>query len=149
MQVMKPGDKAPDFSLPDQDGNLFNLYENLGAAGAVVFFYPKDNSQVCTAEVCAFRDNFSSFESKNVLVVGISNDNQESHRKFIRNNQLNFKLLSDIGGKVRSLWQVPKSIGIIPGRVTYVLDQMGVIKGIHSDMLRAETHVLEALKLLD
>jgi len=145
---MKIGEKAPDFSLPDQQGGIFTLSEALGTSGTVLFFYPKDHSSVCTAEACAFRDRFAVFKDAGAIVIGISGDSEDSHRSFANANRLPFPILSDVGGKVRKLYQVPKTLGLIPGRVTYVLDGAGMVVGIFNDALKAETHVIQSLETI-
>ena len=145
---MNIGDRAPEFTLKDQNGHDYRLADHLGPTGTVVFFYPKDHSGVCTAQVCAFRDRYSSFKDRGVEVVGISGDSQKSHQSFASEYRLNYPILSDLGNKVRKLWNVPKKMGLIPGRVTYVLNGSGVLLGIYDDMMHAEPHIQAALDLL-
>ncbi|MDR3689035.1 MAG: peroxiredoxin [Fimbriimonas sp.] len=145
---MKLNQLALDFSLLDQEGKTFRLLESLGSTGTVVFFYPKDDTAVCSAEVCAFRDEYRSFVDGGIVVVGISGDTIESHRAFASKTGLPYRILSDRDGKVRRAWGVPRTLGFIPGRVTYVLDSQGVVKSICSDPLRVEEHVKTALASL-
>lgn len=142
---MNIGDHAPDFTLPDQNGNTMRLSEIAPGKTLVVFFYPKDGLPVCTMEACSFRDNQHSFEKYNAQVVGVSSDGIQSHHGFASKNHLDFPLLSDEGGKVRELWHVPTTLGFLPGRVTYVLDSGGVVRYIYSAQMEAAKHAENAL----
>lgn len=143
---MNVGDHAPDFALPDQNGVLVRLSEIAPGKTLVVFFYPKDGSPVCTLEACSFRDSQHAFAKYNAQVVGISSDGVDSHRDFAAGNHLDFPLLSDAGGKARQLWQVPSTLGLLPGRVTYVLDADGVVQNVYSAQLEAAKHAQIALE---
>lgn len=143
---MNVGDHAPDFVLPNQNGDMVRLSEAAPGKTLVVFFYPKDGSPVCTMEACSFRDNQHAFEKYNAQVIGISSDGVESHRDFAAGNHLDFPLLSDAEGKVRKLWHVPTTLGVLPGRVTYVLDAGGVVRYEYSAQLEAAKHALNALE---
>jgi peroxiredoxin Q/BCP len=145
---MKIGQIAPDFTLPDQNRTRFNLGQHLGKGPIVIFFYPKDDSPVCTAEACAFRDKFQVFQTIGALVVGISSDPEDSHQAFATKNQLPYTLLSDEKGEVRDAFGVPKKFGIAPGRVTYILDKQGIVQGIYDNLLNGKSHVDEALTVL-
>ena len=149
---VKVGDKAPLFSLLSEEGETLYLSGLIGKSPIVLYFYPKDNTSVCTKEACAFRDRFSELsEIHGALVFGISSDSVESHKQFSMENELPFTLLSDPRGRVRKLYGVPKTLGLFPGRVTYVIDRDGVVGNIFSSQLNYQKHVdesLEALKLL-
>jgi peroxiredoxin Q/BCP len=145
---MKIGQIAPDFTLPDQDRNRFNLGQHLGKAPIVLFFYPKDDSPVCTAEACAFRDKYGVFQTMGALVVGISSDSEASHQAFVAKHRLPFTLLSDEKGEVRDAFGVPKKLGFIPGRVTYILDKQGIVRGISNSSTNAKSHIDDALAVL-
>ena len=142
------GSKAPAFTLPSQSGEMVNLTDLLDRRPVVLFFYPKDDTPGCTKEACAFRDNYEAFSELDAEVVGISSDSVESHRSFATEHSLPFTLLSDEGGKVRKLYGVSKTFGLLPGRVTYVIDEKGVIRLVFSSQLGAKRHVEEALKVL-
>ncbi len=142
---VKIGDRAPDFSLPSQDGGMVRLEELLSRGGVVVYFYPKDRTPGCTAEAGAFRDSYQRFVERGVEVVGISSDSVDAHKGFAEDCSLPFKILSDADGEVRRSYGVPSSIGLIPGRVTYVIDRQGTVRHIFSSQLRATRHVEEAL----
>jgi peroxiredoxin Q/BCP len=142
------GTKAPDFKLPSQSGEMVSLEDFLGRKPIVLFFYPKDDTLGCTKEVCAFRDSFEEFRKLDAEVIGISSDSVDSHKSFAKKHNLPFTLLSDEGGKVRKLCGVPNTLGIFPGRVTYVLDREGIVRHIFSSQVAVERHVEEALEVL-
>ena len=142
------GDRAPEFALPDQSGNMVNLKDFLGSKIIVLYFYPKDFSRGCTAEACAFRDTYDVFVEAGAQVIGVSSQSVESHNKFALVNKLPFILLSDEGGKIRKLYGVPASFGLLPGRVTYVIDKKGIVRHVFSSQLDAEKHIEEALRVV-
>ena len=139
---------APDFTLPSQSGEMVSFHDLLGKRAMVLFFYPKDNTLGCTKEVCAFRDSFEELGRLDAEVIGISSDTVDSHRGFAEKHKLPFTLLSDQGGKVRSLYGVPTTLGLFPGRVTYVIDKEGVVRHIFSSQVNVEKHVEEAMRTL-
>jgi len=145
---VKIGSVAPDFTLPSQSGEVVSLGDFLGKRPVVLFFYPKDETPGCTKEVCAFRDSFEELGKLHAEVVGISSDSVESHRGFAEKHKLPYTLLSDEGGKVRSLYGVPNTFGIFAGRVTYVIDKYGVVRNVFSSQMEVEKHVEEALNTL-
>ena len=145
---MKTEDKAPDFELPDQHGNGVRLYDLTGTKNIVLYFYPKDDTPGCTIEAKAFRDNYEVFTEQGAMVIGISSDSEDSHKNFCTKYDLPFTLLSDQGGKVRKLYGVPKTLGLYPGRVTYIIDKQGIIRHIFDSQLNPQQHIDEALKIL-
>jgi peroxiredoxin Q/BCP len=144
---IRPGEPAPDFSLPDADGKLVRLSQLRGKP-VVVYFYPKDDTPGCTLEACAFRDQFEDFTEAGAAVVGISSDSSESHRRFAKRHRLPFTLLADRGGAVRKRYGVPATLGLLPGRVTFVIDAEGVVRHTFNSQLNATRHVSEALAAL-
>ena len=142
------GSKAPDFALTSQSGKMVDLRDFLGQKPVVLFFYPKDGTPGCTKQACSFRDDYEQFAKLDAEVVGISSDSVESHRGFAAEHDLPFTLLSDEEGRVRRLYGVPSTLGLFPGRVTYVIDEEGVVKHIFSSQLGVEKHVEEALEAL-
>ena len=148
MASVKVGDKAPEFALRSQEGEVVKLSELLSRGNAVVYFYPKDNTPGCTAEAGAFRDSYQKFTELGAQIVGISSDTVNSHKGFADDCRLPFKILSDADGEVRKKFGVPSSMGILPGRVTYVIDKGGTVRYVFSSQLRANRHVEEALKAL-
>jgi peroxiredoxin Q/BCP len=148
-QSVKVGDLAPNFALFSETGKAVELQDYLGKKPIVLFFYPKNNTIICTKEVCHFRDNFDEFKKiNNTEVIGISSDTEDSHKQFSEANKLPFTLLSDPDEDVRREYGVPKTLGIVPGRVTYVIDKDGVIRHIFSSQLNYKRHVNEALSAL-
>lgn len=145
---IKVGDKAPDFSLPSGSGQTVSLKDFLGKKSVVLFFYPKDETSVCTKEACAFRDQFEVFKDLGAEVIGVSSDSVQSHKSFADNHKLPYTLLSDDGGKLRKVYGVPTTMGIIPGRVTYVIDKDGVVKHVFNSQMEGEKHVTEAVATL-
>jgi len=145
---MKIGQIAPDFTLPDQNRDRFNLGQHLGKGPVVVFFYPKDDSPVCTAEACAFRDKYQIFQTMGAQVIGISSDLEDSHQAFAAKHRLPFTLLTDEKGEVRDAFGVPKKFGLIPGRVTYILDKQGIVRGISNSATNGKSHVDDALAII-
>ena len=127
---------------------MVNLADFLGQTELVLFFYPKDNSLVCSAEACGFRDQFQDFSDAGATVIGISSDSSDSHRRFAERLNLPFLLLSDPGGSVRSRYKVPRTLGVIPGRTTFLIDRNGVIRQIFSSQFQPAKHVSEALAAL-
>lgn len=142
------GDEAPDFRLKSQSGEEIRLSDFRGRKHVVLFFYPKDGSPGCTAEACKFRDSYESFKEFGAEVIGISSQSVESHGIFALNLGLPYTLLSDEGGEVRRRYGVPSSLGMIPGRVTYVIDKKGVVRHIFSSQIDVEKHVDESLRIL-
>ena len=142
------GDKAPDFTLPAQSGEMVQLKDFIGKKNIVLYFYPKDNTPGCTAEACTFRDSYEVFKEAGAEVIGISSDSADSHEQFASRYQLPFILVSDKGGVVRKRYGVPATFGILPGRVTYIIDRDGIVRQVFSSQLNAKKHVDEALKTL-
>jgi peroxiredoxin Q/BCP len=140
-------DFAPSFTLPDQSGAPVSLGEFLGKRAIVLYFYPRDNTAVCTAEACAFRDSYELFKQAGAEVIGISSDSVESHRQFATAHQLPFILLSDADSIVRKLYGVPTAFGL-PGRATYIIDPQGRVRRIFFSQFTSEKHVTEALSTL-
>jgi thioredoxin-dependent peroxiredoxin len=142
------GSKAPDFTLPSQSGEMVSLKDFLGEKVVILYFYPKDDTPGCTKEACAFRDEHEQLGKLDAEVIGVSSDSVESHRRFAEKHSLYFTLLSDEGGKVRRMYGVPNTFGIFPGRVTYVIDEAGVVRHVFSSQIGAVKHVEAALKSL-
>ena len=145
---LKVGSVAPDFTLPSQSGEMVNLRDFLGQKPVVLFFYPKDDTPGCTKQACGFRDDFDEFRKLDAEIIGISSDSVESHEHFAKKYNLPFTLLSDEGGKVRKLYSVPNTFGLFPGRVTYVIDEEGMVRHVFSSQVEAGRHVEEAVEVL-
>lgn len=146
MADVQVGARAPDFTATTQDGQTLRLADFLGKQGLVLFFYPKDGTPVCTQEACAFRDSYEQFRERGFEVVGVSSDSAKSHLQFAERYQLAFPLLADTDGALRKLFAVPRTLGIFPGRVTYVIDRAGIIREIYSAQLASAEHVERALR---
>lgn len=146
--AVKVGDKAPDFTLPSQMGDNVTLSEYFGKKNVILYFYPKDETRGCTREACEFRDQYDVFTDLGAEVIGVSAQSVESHKSFATHYGLPFILLSDEKNEVRKLYGVPSSMGIIPGRVTYIIDKKGVVRHIFNSQFQPEKHIEEALKVL-
>jgi len=146
--TVKVGDKAPDFTLLSQMGDNVTLSEFLGKKNIVLYFYPKDETLGCTREACTFRDSYEELASLGAEVLGVSGQSVTSHKSFASHYGLPFILLSDEDNKVRKLYGVPSSMGLIPGRVTYIIDKQGVVRHIFSSQTQTERHVEEAKNTL-
>ena len=142
------GDKAPDFTLPSQSGEQVRLQDRLGHGVVVLYFYPKDETSGCTREACAFRDSHEVFTDAGAEVIGVSSDSVDKHAAFATHHKLPFTLLSDKGGKVRKAYEVPATLGFIPGRVTYVIDRDGTVRHVFNSMTNISGHVNDALEVV-
>ena len=145
---MEVGCIAPSFTLPSQSGRMVSLKEFMGEKPIVLFFYPKDDTTGCTKEACAFRDNREEFGKLDAQIIGISSDSVKSHKRFAEKHDLHYFLLSDEYKKVRKLYGVPDTLGLFPGRATYVIDREGIVRHVFSSQLGVERHVEEAHKVL-
>ena len=146
---LKEGDKVPAFSLPDQHENLVDMADFIGNFPLVIYFYPKDDTPGCTREACYFRDQYEVFSDSGAKIFGISGDSPKSHLKFAQKYNLPFTLLSDEKKKVQNLFGVPSSfLGLLPGRVTFIVDKKGIIRYVFDSQFQAEKHVDEALRII-
>lgn len=150
---LKDGDKAPDFTLPDQDGNPVRLYDLLQNGPVVVFFYPKAFTTVCTAEACSFRDNFETFADAGAQIVGISSDDVPTQKKFHERHRLSYPLLSDTkrvayaGFGIRNSPRLKIAYGM-NDRLTFVVDADGIVRHHSTGMFEARGHVEESLEVV-
>lgn len=143
------GSAVPQFELIDQYGNRFYIDSVLGKKNLVIYFYPKDDSPGCTKQACSFRDQFEVFAEADAIIIGISAQSVKSHFEFAKKHRLNYILLSDTKNKVRNLFGVPADLfGLIPGRVTYVINKAGKVVYIFNSQTQVEKHVNEALRFL-
>jgi len=145
---IQAGDKAPDFTLPSQSGEPVRLQDRLGERVVVLYFYPKDHTSGCTAEACAFRDSYEAFTEAGAEVIGVSSDSSGRHAGFASKHRLPFTLLADQGGRVRKAYGVPAALGLIPGRVTYVIDRTGTVRHVFNSMMNIDGHVGQALEVV-
>lgn len=142
------GDPAPDFTATTADGQSISLQDYRGRKSVVLFFYPRDDSPVCTLEACRFRDEYEDFVSAGAVVIGVSSDSAESHLSFAGKHKLPFPLISDADGALRRIFGVPRSLMVLPGRVTYVIDPAGTVRLVFNSQLQGERHVEEALAMV-
>ena len=146
-KTLNLGDKAPAFTLPTGDGRSVSLADYQGRP-VVVYFYPKDDTPGCTVEACAFRDQYEDFAQAGAEVIGISSDAPDAHARFAGKHRLPFVLLSDRESAVRKAYGVPATLGLLTGRVTFVLDGAGTVRHMFSSQLRARQHVAEAIGVI-
>ena len=146
--MLEIGQPAPDFSLRTTTGDTFRLSEQRGHH-VVLYFYPKDDTPGCTTQACSFRDQYEDFQDLGAEVVGISSDSEKSHQKFTQKHRLPFQLLADTSGAVRKLYEVPRAmLGLLPGRVTFVIDKEGIIQYIFNSLSGTTDHVSNAREVL-
>jgi thioredoxin-dependent peroxiredoxin len=142
------GMKAPDFKLPGLRDGEVSLSDFAGKKNVVLFFYPKDDSLGCTVEACTFRDQYQDFVDAGAEVIGISDDSLSAHQSFANKHQLPMQLLADRGGKVRHLYGVKSTFGVIKGRETFIIDKQGVVRHVFRSQVRVKQHVEESLEIL-
>ncbi|WP_207784707.1 peroxiredoxin [Marinifilum breve] len=143
------GDQIPIFQLQNQNGELINIQDFIGKQNLVIYFYPKDDTPGCTKQACSFRDQYEDFNHLNAEVFGISGQSVSSHKEFAEKHRLNFNLLCDVNNTVRKQFGVPTNFfGLLPGRVTYVVDRSGKIVHIFNSQFRAEEHIEQAKNIL-
>jgi peroxiredoxin Q/BCP len=149
MKKVEVGSTIPEFTLKNQFGNDFQISELIGKKNMVVYFYPKDDTPGCTKEACSFQDMYEDFKAANAEVIGISGQSVESHKAFADKYNLSFTLLADEGNKIRKMFGVPASFfGLLPGRVTYIVNKSGEVIYTFNSQMNAEKHVTEAIRVL-
>ena len=148
MKKVQIGDPAPDFTWTASSGEQARLSDFRNQQVVVLFFYPKDGTAICTKEACAFRDAYDQFAEAGAVVIGVSGDSAQSHSAFAARHNLPFYLVSDTDGSLRKAFGVPKTLGLLPGRVTYVIDKAGIVRLVFSSQLTADLHVSEALRVV-
>ncbi|QQR76847.1 peroxiredoxin [Candidatus Nomurabacteria bacterium] len=136
---------APDFSLPDENGEFHSLEEYRGS-WVLLYFYPKDDTPGCTKEACSLRDHALDYEQNDLIVVGISNDSGENHQKFISKYKLPFTLLSDEKEKVINMYGAGGALGT--KRISYLIDPEGMVEKVYPKV-DPENHAGEVLKDLE
>ncbi|HTC30942.1 MAG TPA: peroxiredoxin [Candidatus Acidoferrum sp.] len=145
--MLNRGDHIPDVALVNADGSTV-LLGSLIDRPLVLFFYPKDNTPGCTAEVCAFRDDYQAFVEAGADVIGVSSDDNQSHANFRERHRLPYRLMSDPGGAARKAFGIPKTLGVLPGRATFVINRQGTILYAFNSQFAPERHVKNALEAL-
>ncbi|CAN5624579.1 peroxiredoxin [soil metagenome] len=145
--AIEPGSIAPDFRATDEGGNTFRL-SDYGGRSVVLFFYPKANSRGCTQQACAFRDAYERFQDAGADVIGVSRDDTDEQEAFSSQNALPYRLASDPDGSIHALYGLRKTLGILPRRVTFVIDPSGVVVHAFDSLMQLDRHVQEALSAL-
>lgn len=146
--LLKPGTRAPEFSLQTSDGGLVRSTDYIGKKAIVIFFYPKDDTLGCTIESCAFRDSYEEFLAVGAEIIGISTDSAASHHRFREKHSLPFILASDAGRKTAHAYGVAEGPLGLAGRATFVIDKRGMVRDAFSSRLRVKRHVSRALDLV-
>jgi peroxiredoxin Q/BCP len=146
-RALAPGDPIPAIALMDAEGTL-RRSDQLAGRPLVLFFYPKDDTPGCTAEACAFRDSYADLRALGAEVWGVSSDDAASHRRFAERHRLPYPLLVDSGNSLRQAFGVPSVLGLLPGRVTYVIDGEGIVRHVFNNLLDGAAHRGEALAAL-
>ena len=147
---LKVGNKFPDFKLSDDNEEIYHLYKDGNTSFLVLYFYPKDETPGCTKQACYFKDYYDEFKEIDCEIIGISSDNETSHRSFKTNYNLPFKLLCDQDSKLRKEIQLPKDFfGLSPGRITFLLNSKNEILFIHRSSLKMKSHIKKVLDFLD
>lgn len=146
--MINKGEQLPAITLNDHLGNEVNLHDFIGKP-LVIYFYPKDNTRVCTAQACSFRDRYEDFKELGAEVIGISKDSVKSHERVVNKRNLPFVLLSDRNGKAMKSFGLPSYLfGLMPARVTFIVDSKGVIQHTFRADFQAESHIGESIKIL-
>ncbi len=146
--ALKVGDSVPHFHSTDTNGNDFDSQTIVGKKAFVIYFYPKDDTQICTEQACSFRDNYQEFTDFGAEVIGVSADSVQSHVKFQSKYNLPFILLSDRDKKIRKLFGVSNDLIFIPGRQTYVVDKNGIIQMVFNSSRQGKIHIEKALEVV-
>lgn len=149
MGALAVGAQAPDFSAETHDGTALHLADLLEQGAVVLFFYPRDFTPGCTAEACSFRDDYADFVDAGAAVVGVSADSGDSHRRFAEHHNLPFPLVSDADGTLRAAYGVDKVWGLLPGRITFVIDRQGIVRHVFDSALFARRHSGDALAVVE
>lgn len=147
--MIQVGERAPEFAGMTGDGKRLALADFRGKQPVVLYFYPKDNTRVCTKEACMFRDHAAEIGAAGGVVVGVSGDTPESHQRFSSGNSLGFPLLSDRDASIAKAFGVARLGGWLPPkRVTFIIDRDGIVRRVITGELNANTHVDGALETL-
>jgi peroxiredoxin Q/BCP len=147
MKTLQAGEPVPLFTLKDQDNNDWNISNHIGKSKLIIYFYPKDESAVCTKEACAFRDSYTAFTDAGIQVIGINSGTVESHKSFQQHHRLPFVLLSDPGNSVLKKFGV-KNVLFLTGRETFVIEENGLVSFRHRGFLDGNQHAEEMLNFL-
>ena len=142
------GDRAPPFTATAHTGQTVTLADYLGKRVVVLYFYPRDGTPVCTAEACRFRDAYADFVAAGAVVIGVSVNSTERHRQFAAERRLPFLLISDQEQTLQKAFGVPRLLGFLPGRTTYIIDKEGVVRHVFTSHFSADRHIAEALRVV-
>lgn len=142
---LKENVQAPDFTLPSTEGKDFSLSRTVANKPLILYFYPKDFTNVCTKEACEFRDQFAFFREQEILVYGISRDNIETHERFRAQYKLPFHLLADEAGDVAKLYKATIPLLPVTRRITYLLDRDHQVAGVYEQMFGYEEHIRQMI----
>jgi peroxiredoxin Q/BCP len=145
--IIRVGTKVPEFTLADQDGNDLCIKDFEGKKNIVIYFYTKDHARICTKQACYFRDHYELFTEADAVLLGISSQTVDSHKKFKEKHNLNFTLLSDENNAVRKMFGVP-TLGMLSGRFTYIIDNHGKVSYVIRTQFNIKKHVDEATRIL-
>ena len=148
MPRLRVGDHVPEFTATIQDGSTIRLAEYLDRRALVMFFYPRDGTPVCTKEACTFGEKYTRFLAAGTDVIGISGDSARCHQAFSTQHNLPFPLVSDTDGSLRKQFGFTPWPRLIPRRVTYVIDQQGIVRLAYSALFSADEHVRQALEIV-
>jgi peroxiredoxin Q/BCP len=146
--ALEVGQPAPRFEAVAATGETVRLEDYLGERSVVLFFYPRDNTPTCTREACSFRDAYEDFVEAGAVVIGVSSDSEDRHRAFADRHRLPFLLISDDAGKLKQAFGVSDTLGLIPKRVTFVIDPQGIVRMAFSAIFIADEHVQRALEVV-
>ena len=147
---IKIGSKFPDFELKDENNKYFNLSKDNKSSFLVLYFYPKDETLGCTKQACFFKESYEEFKKYDCEIIGISNDNHNSHTSFKNHYKLPFKLLSDSKAKLRKKLNLPKDFfGLSPARITFLLNSNNEVLFCHRSSINMKSHINEVLKYLE
>ncbi len=147
-KALDVGTTAPDFALPSQSGQVVRLSDLTAEKIVVLYFYPADDTPGCTKESCSFRDHYDVFKDAGAEVVGVSKDSVASHTSFANKHRLPFTLLSDTDGSVHAQYGARTLAGLMPRRVTFIIDKNNTIRHVFNAMFKAEQHVSESLEII-
>jgi thioredoxin-dependent peroxiredoxin len=148
MGKIEVGSQVPEFVLPDQNGELFNIKDYIGKNSLVIYFYPKDDTPACTKEACYFRDQYEVFSDNGAMIIGISSQSSESHKNFIEKYRLPFTLLSDKEHKAHRMFGVSKNPFLLPSRITFIINKAGKIVFSFDSQVNVISHIDEALRII-
>ena len=148
MRAIAVGDPAPDVTLSLHDGRTVSLADYRGKRAVVIFFYPRDDTPVCTKEACAFRDAYSRFIDAGCEVIGVSCNSASTHGRFAARHRLPYPLATDADGSLRRAFGMKPVLGFLPGRTTFVIDRDGIVRLVFSALFASDEHVENALRAI-